>query len=192
MKQTIMLITDSELRLTLLVECLTEAGFDIIARFKTSDDLVLRTKEIHPDLIVIDLEFPDRKILIQLQALNESNPKPIVIVTKKGKGTIIKDVINAGVSTFVIDGLVTDKIKATADIALTRFKEHLAQQSQIKDAQLSVEDKQTVDQAKKIIMKQQKISEHLAFTALKKMASNQHLQIPEAAKNVISAAELLT
>jgi len=192
MKQTVMLMAGDESRLTMLVDSLSQAGFDVVARFSPKENLLLRVNEIDPDLIVIDLDVPEHGLLTQLKVLNELKPKPVVLFAEKGEGPVVNAVVKAGVSAFVIDGLTARRIKPVMDLAMARFKETSSLQQELEKTKTSLKDRKTIDQAKGIIMKQRQVDEAVAYKALREMAMKQNMKIPDVAKSIISVAELLT
>lgn len=192
MKQTVMLMAEDESRLAVLVESLNQAGFDVVARFSPKENLLLRVNEIDPDMIVIDLDAPEQRLLNQLQTLNELKPKPVVLFAEKGEGLVINAVVKAGVSAFVVDGLTARRIKPVMELAMARFRETISLRKELENAKTSLKDRKTIDKAKGIIMKQRQVDEDVAYKALREMAMKQNMKIPEIAKSIISVAELLT
>lgn len=191
MKRTIMLMGNNESRLSMLVDSLFEAGFDVVARFSTEENLLLRVEQIDPDLIVIELHKAEKRILQQLQALNNLNPKPVVIFAEECEASIIDPVVKAGVSAFVVDGLSMRRVKPVVELALARFEDRHEMRQELEKTKSTLNERKIIDKAKGIIMKQRMVDENVAYKSLREMAMNQNMRIPEVARNVISVYELL-
>lgn len=59
----IMLVDGDRGRAAILERALTDAGYRVAARVAPSEDLQERVRELAPDVIIIDMESPDRDTL---------------------------------------------------------------------------------------------------------------------------------
>ena len=191
MKRTIMLMGDNESRLSMLVDSLFNSGFDVLARFSTGENLLLRVEQTNPDIIVMELDKVEKRVLQQLLALNNLNPKPVVIFAEECDVPVIDSVVKAGVSAFVVDGLSMRRVKPIVELALARFEERLKMIQELEKTKSTLTERKIIDKAKGIIMKQRKVDEDVAYKSLREMAMNQNMRIPEVARNVVSVFELL-
>lgn len=191
MKRTIMLMGDNESRLSMLVDSLFNSGFDVLARFSTGENLLLRVEQTDPDIIVMELDKVEKRVLQQLLALNNLNPKPVVIFAEECDVPVIDSVVKAGVSAFVVDGLSMRRVKPIVELALARFEERLKMIQELEKTKSTLTERKIIDKAKGIIMKQRKVDEDVAYKSLREMAMNQNMRIPEVARNVVSVFELL-
>ena len=191
MKLKVMVIDESAGRAALLERALTDAGYEIIARVEHGVNLLERVNEVKPDVIIIDMEMPDRDTLEQLYTINQDQPRPIVMFADNSESDVIEAAVKAGVSAYVVDGLNTERVKPIMDVAIARFREFQALREELEQTKSTLADRKVIDKAKGIIMKQRGMDEAEAYKSLRKMAMDSNKQISEIAKDVIAIAELL-
>ncbi len=191
MKLKVMVIDESAGRAALLERALTDAGYEIIARVEHGVNLLERVNEVKPDVIIIDMEMPDRDTLEQLYTINQDQPRPIVMFADNSESDVIEAAVKAGVSAYVVDGLNTERVKPIMDVAIARFREFQALREELEQKKSTLADRKLIDKAKGIIMKQRGMDEAEAYKSLRKMAMDSNKRISEIAKDVIAIAELL-
>ena len=191
MKLKVMVIDESAGRAALLERALTDAGYEIIAHVEHGVNLLERVNEVKPDVIIIDMEMPDRDTLEQLYTINQDQPRPIVMFADNSESDVIEAAVKAGVSAYVVDGLNTERGKPIMDVAIARFREFQALREELEQTKSTLADRKLIDKAKGIIMKQRGMDEAEAYKSLRKMAMDSNKRISEIAKDVIAIAELL-
>ena len=191
MKLKVMVIDESAGRAALLERALTDAGYEIIAHVEHGVNLLERVNEVKPDVIIIDMEMPDRDTLEQLYTINQDQPRPIVMFADNSESDVIEAAVKAGVSAYVGDGLNTERVKPIMDVAIARFREFQALREELEQTKSTLADRKLIDKAKGIIMKQRGMDEAEAYKSLRKMAMDSNKRISEIAKDVIAIAELL-
>lgn len=191
MKLKVMVIDESAGRAALLQRALTDAGYEIIARVEHGMNLLERVEEVKPDVIIIDMEMPDRDTLEQLHTIHKDQPRPIVMFADNSESDVIEAAVKAGVSAYVVDGLNPERVKPIMDVAIARFREFQALREELEQTKSTLADRKVIDKAKGIIMKQRGTDEAEAYKSLRKMAMDSNKRISEIAKDVIAIAELL-
>ena len=80
-----------------------------------------RIAEIEPDVIVIDLENPNRDMLENMFQLSRAVKRPIAMFVDRSDQASIEAAVDAGVSAYVVDGLKHERVKPILDMAISRF-----------------------------------------------------------------------
>lgn len=186
-----MLVDDVRGRAAILDRALRDNGYDVVARVGTDEDLLRRVDEIHPDIIIIDMESPDRDILEHMRMITRDKPKPIVMFAEKSDSETIEQAVRAGVSAYIVDGLSDNRLKPIMDVAIARFREFHALKEELQRTKSDLADRKDIEKAKGIIMHQRKCDESEAYSALRKMAMNTNKKLGEVARSVIEVANLL-
>jgi two-component system, response regulator / RNA-binding antiterminator len=187
------LVVDSSVeRAAVLEQALSDSDYAVVGRFTSSASLAARVAELQPDIIIIDVESPDRDTLENMRHVTRDNPKPIVMFVEQGDTEIIQSAIRAGVSAYVVDGLSRNRIKPVMDVAIARFREFQALQNELIEVKNKLADRKYIDKAKGLLIEKHKMTEEQAYAALRKMAMNRNLRIVDVARNVISMMETLT
>lgn len=188
----IMLVDDQPARAALLEQALTDAGCSVIARLSSAQRLMKRVEEHQPDVIIIDIESPDRDMLEHMSVLNQHNPKPVIMFSDEDDTSTIEKAMRAGVSAYVVDGLNPGRLKSIMDVAVARFREFQALRSELEKTRNQLADRRLLDEAKSLLMKQKGMSEEEAYHAIRKMAMDRGQRMVDVAKNIISVMDLLS
>jgi response regulator NasT len=187
----ILLVDDNRGRSAILEQALRDNGQQVIAILNSGENLSAQVSALHPDVIIIDLESPDRDTLEQMRSISRDNPKPVVMFSEDKDVESIKQAIAAGVSAYVVDGLSDKRIKSLMDVAIARFREYQALKDELTQVKSTLEERKTVDRAKGMIMKRKGCDEEAAYQLLRKTAMSSNQRIAEVARNLIATVEML-
>ena len=153
---------------------------------------VARTiQDSDPDVIVIDLENPQRDTLEHFFSLSKVVQRPIAMFVDRSDGAMIEKSVEAGVSAYVVDGLRKERVKPILDMAISRFNAFAKLRQELADVRSELEDRKLVDRAKGILMKTRGVGEADAYALLRSAAMNQNRKLVEIAQSLITAADLL-
>jgi response regulator NasT len=188
---SILIIDEDRVRATIIEDGLREAGHQHVTVINSTQEVARRIVEIAPDVVVIDLENPDRDRLEHFFTLSKALQRPVAMFVDKSDASAIGAAIEAGVSAYVVDGLRKDRVKSILDMAVLRFNAYSRLQRELDEARTALEDRKLVDKAKAILMKQRQLSEADAYNLLRKTAMNQNRRIVEIAQSLVTAAGLL-
>ncbi len=187
----VLLIDDDRGRSALLEQALRDAGYAVIAKFGTGDNIAFLVNEHQPDVIIVDLESPDRDTLEHMHTISRDQPRPIVMFAEDQDSSAIHKAIKAGVSAYIVDGLNSKRVKPVMEVAIARFREYQALRDELKRTKVSLEERKLLDRAKALLIKRQGMSEEEAYQALRKLAMDRGIKLVEAARNIISVLDLL-
>jgi response regulator NasT len=188
----VMLVDDTPTRSAILEQALLDQGLIVVCRLESAQGLI-KNVEIHqPDIIIMDLESPDRDTLESMTVLNQHNPKPVIMFSEEGDSKIISQAIQAGVSAYIVDGINPRRVKPILDVAIARFREYQALRKELKQTRDQLADRKIIDKAKGLLMKTKGLDEEQAYHTMRKMAMDQSKPLVEIAQNILSVMELLT
>ncbi len=188
----VMLVDDTPTRSALLEQALLDQGLTVVCRLESAQGLI-KNVEIHqPDIIIMDLESPDRDTLENMTVLNQHNPKPVIMFSDEGDSKIISQAVQAGVSAYIVDGLNPHRVKPILDVAIARFREYQALRKELKQTRDQLADRKIIDKAKGLLMRTKGLDEEQAYHAMRKMAMDQSKPLVEIAQNILSVMELLS
>lgn len=187
----VMLVDDQPARAALLEQALRDNHFSVIARLSSAAGLAEQVEKLQPDIIIIDIESPDRDTLENMAILHRDNPRPVVMFAEEGDSGTIERAVRAGVSAYVVDGLNPSRVKPIVDVAIARFREFQALRQELQETRSQLADRKQIDRAKGLLMKQRGLDEQEAYAAMRKMAMDRGQKIGEVANNIIAVLELL-
>jgi response regulator NasT len=188
---SILIIDENRLRAAVIEDGLRDAGFTKLTVIHDVAGIARRIAEIGPDVIVIDLENPNRDVLESMFQLSRAVKRPIAMFVDRSDQAAIEAAVDAGVSAYVVDGLKRERVKPILDMAISRFNAFARMSRELEEARSQLESRKLVDRAKGILMKTRGLSEADAYSLLRKTAMNQNRKISEIAESLITAAGLL-
>ncbi|MCV3739011.1 ANTAR domain-containing response regulator [Rhizobium sp. TRM96647] len=188
---SVLVIDENSIRASIIEVGLREAGYDNVTIIDDMNGLARRIMEINPDVIVIDIENPNRDMLESIFQISRAVKRPIAMFVDKSDEDSIVAAVDAGVSAYVVDGLKKERVKPILEMAVSRFNAFSRLQRELAEARSALEERKIIDRAKGILMKMRGLSEEEAFALLRQTAMNEKKKIAEIAQSVVTAAGLL-
>jgi response regulator NasT len=183
---SILLIDDNPERSEALINALQHSRYHINHIVSSGASLLKQVNDLKPDMVVIDIESPDRDILDSLHTLSSFNPKPIVMFAEQEDSETITQSVKSGVSAYVCGNADPTRVRAILDAALARFEDYQSVKQELVTTKHKLEAKQLVDKAKRLLISTKNMSEEDAFHALRKMAMDTGQKMEDVAKTIIS------
>ncbi len=187
----VLVIDENSIRASIIELGLREAGYQRVTVVDDMNGLARRIEEVNPDVIVIDIENPNRDMLESIFQISRAVARPIAMFVDKSDEDSIIAAVDAGVSAYIVDGLKKERVKPILEMAVTRFNAFNRLQRELADAKSALEERKIIDRAKGILMKMRGLSEDEAFVLLRQTAMNEKKKIADIAQSVITAAGLL-
>jgi two-component system, response regulator / RNA-binding antiterminator len=188
---TILVIDENAIRASIIEAGLHDAGHSRVSVVHDVHGVGRVIERLQPDVIVIDLENPNRDLLESMFQLSRSVKRPIAMFVDRSDSSMIEAAIDAGVSAYVVDGLRQERVKPILDMAIGRFNAFSRMERELAEARSELADRKVIDRAKGIMMKSRGVSEEEAYKLLRTTAMNQNRKIAEIAQSLVLAAGLL-
>ncbi|MBS0237799.1 MAG: ANTAR domain-containing response regulator [Proteobacteria bacterium] len=188
---SILVIDENHLRASVIEAGLREAGYDDLTIVYDVVGIARRIEKIQPDVIMINLENPNRDMLENMFQLSRAVKRPIAMFVDRSDSASIEAAVEAGVSAYVVDGLKRERVKPVLDMAISRFNAFSRMSRELDEARSELEKRKLVERAKGILMSTRGLSEQQAYVLLRKTAMSQNRKISEIAESLITAAGLL-
>lgn len=188
---SILVIDENQLRSAIIEEGLREAGHLQVSVIHDVSEAARTIVTMTPDVVVIDLENPNRDRIEHFFSLSRSLRRPIAMFVDSSDAAMIEAAVDAGVSAYVVDGLRKERVKPILDMAISRFNAFARLTRELEQARGELEDRKIIDQAKAIVMRTRGLGEAEAYALLRRTAMNQNRRIVEIAQSLITASGLL-
>ena len=188
---SVLVIDDNSVRAAIIEAGLREAGHDRVTVVTEIAGIAGRIAALEPDVIVIDLENPNRDMLENMFQLSRAVKRPIAMFVDRSDRDSIEQAIEAGVSAYVVDGLRRERVKPILDMAISRFNAYSRLERELEDARNALHSRKVIDQAKRLLMRSRGMSEDEAYALLRRTAMNQNRKISDVAQSLVLAADLL-
>jgi two-component system, response regulator PdtaR len=177
-KQLRILVVDDEALLRLdLSEMLIERGHDVVGEADNGADAIRLARELHPDLIMMDVKMPGMSGLEAAKTIGEEQLAPVLLLTAYSQQDVVEQATDSGVMAYLVKPIREEELTPAIEIALNRWNyyQELARE---------------LDRAKGILMDQHGFSEHDAFQAMQKLSMDRRLSLKAVAQAVLAAAEI--
>ena len=153
--------------------------------------LVARIAEVAPDIVLMDLGNPSRDVLEEYFAVSRALARPIAMFVDDSDEESLGASIDAGVSAYVVDGFAAHRLRPILDLAIRRFHAFARLQSDLADARGKLAERDSIDAAKRILMRTRGMAEPDAYAAFRKSAMDQGKRIADIADALITAHKLI-
>jgi response regulator NasT len=178
-------------RALMIVDGLHDAGDYEVTVIGDVTGLARRLAALQPDVVLIDLESPDRDVLDALTMASGPADRPVAMFVDRSDDAVMRAAIEAGVSAYVVGGLSRERIRPVLTAAIARFHVVARLRAELATTKAALEERKLVDRAKGMVMKAKGIGEDEAYALLRRAAMDQGKKLGEVAAALITAAELL-
>lgn len=191
MSLRVIVVDDERDRAQSVKDALEANGFTVVAVFGTGAGLPSKVGELKADVIIVDIDSPDRDTLEDMRRVSLEQRRPVVMFAQDGKPETIRAAVEAGVAAYVVDGLKPDRVRPVVDVAIARFAQFHELRTELDKARTTLAERKLIERAKGILMKRRKVDEEEAYRLMRRMAMDQKTRLVDVANKVIEAAELL-
>jgi two-component system, response regulator / RNA-binding antiterminator len=187
----VLLVDEEPGRAAILERALLDAGYVLVSRLSSADRLAEHVAVSQPDIVIVDIDSPDRDCLENMALLSRSNPKPVIMFSDEDNEDTIASAIKAGVSAYVADGMNPERVRPIVQVAVARFREYQALKNELQKTRDQLADRKLIDKAKGLLMKHRNFNEDEAYHAMRKLAMERNQRLVDTARNVIEVFEML-
>ncbi|WVT75920.1 ANTAR domain-containing protein (plasmid) [Sinorhizobium chiapasense] len=187
----VLVIDENRIRASVIEDGLRDAGYVQVTIIADMNGLARKITEIDPDVIVIDLENPNRDMLESMFQISRAVKRPIAMFVDKSDEASIEAAVDAGVSAYIVDGLKQERVRPILKMAISRFNAFSRLSRELEEARGELENRKLIDRAKAVLMRTRGLSEEEAYALLRRTAMGQNRKIVEIAQSLITAASLL-
>jgi len=123
MKYTKIVIADDHLLVLQGFQQLLESEYHVVGTVQTGGDLLQKVEELHPDLVLLDIQMPDTDGFEIARKLKKQFPLlKIIFVTMRDEPTSIVEAFNVGAMGYVLKQSVTsDLVMAIQEVLQNRY-----------------------------------------------------------------------
>jgi two-component system, response regulator / RNA-binding antiterminator len=188
---SILVVDENRLRASIIEDGLREAGHTDVTVMADIHGVARQIERAEPDVIMVDLENPNRDMLEAFFQLSRSIRRPVAMFVDRSDEASIAASVEAGVSAYVVDGLRKERIKPILELAVNRFNAFARLTRELEEAKGELADRKIIDRAKGILMTSKGLSEDEAYQLLRKTAMSQNRKVSDIAQSLVTAAGLL-
>lgn len=169
-----------------LVEMLREEGYDVVGEAGDGEEAVRLTRELTPDLVVLDVKMPVLDGLSAAEQIGRAGLAPCLMLTAFSQAELVERARDAGAMAYVVKPFTRDDLVPAIEIAVSRYAEIKALEAEVADLGERFETRKHIDRAKGVLMKKLGLSEPEAFRWIQKTSMDRRLSMREVAEAVVT------
>jgi response regulator NasT len=177
--------TDPE-RASVLERLLAEITDAVILRVGAGGSLVDAVVSTAADVVIVDMARPDRDGLDDLRRVSAGNPRPIVMFVDRDDRAFMEEAIAAGVSSYNVVDTAFPDIKPIVMAAVAIFRKYQQVADDLSKANATLRERETINRAKSMLMRQRNIDEPQAYRWLRRRAMNESRRIGDVAAELLA------
>lgn len=168
-----------------IVETLQDNGFEIVGEAGDGERAVELATELRPDLVVMDVKMPKMDGISAAERLSEGKIAPVVLLTAFSQKELVERASEAGALAYVVKPFTPNDLLPAIEIALARYEQIQALETEVADLAERFETRKLVDRAKGLLGQRMGLSEPEAFRWIQKASMDRRLTMGEVARAVI-------
>jgi len=162
-------------------------GYRVIGQRPSAEGLTAAVARHDPDVVIIDMDSPDRDTLDNMTVLTQHAPRPIVFFAgQDSERDTIQAAVKAGVSAYIVDGLTAHRVRPVVDVAIARFNEFQSLRRELDQTRSALQERKHIEKAKGLLMKHHGCDEEQAYATLRKLAMDRSKKLADVAEDVIT------
>ena len=173
-----------------LQEALPRLGHVVVGVAQTGRELVELCRATQPDLVITDIKMPDMDGLAATEEICRETPIPVIVVSAYHDPQFIERATQNHVLAYLLKPIRQHDLEPAISLAMRRFEQFQTLRRETTDLRQALDERKTIERAKGLLMKRERIDEQEAFRRLQKLAMNQNRKLIEVAQMVLSVSEV--
>ena len=185
----VLLAADNAERAGALARVLAADPAIVVVLVRSGEVLADAVAALAPDIVLVDMARPDRDALDGIRQVTAQNPHPIVLFVDEDDPAFMEDAISAGVSSYNVVGVPPPDMKPILRAAIALFRRHQDARDGQANAETKLHEREIVDRAKAILIRERRLGEPEAYRWLRKQAMISGKRIAEVAGTLVREKE---
>ena len=184
MPLTVLLVDTDEARARALEEKLS--GFARVVRAEGTD-MAAAVEQARPDLVIVDMDLPDRDALEDIRAVSAGSP--VVMFAGTDDPGFAQEAIAAGVCSYNLSRVALADVRPILSSAIALFQRYARVETELAAAKALLDERRLIERAKAILMKNRKMTEPEAYRWLQKKAMNESRRLAQVVADFVAEHE---
>jgi two-component system, response regulator PdtaR len=168
-----------------IVEILRDNGFDVVGEAGDGETAVQLATELRPDLVVMDVRMPQLDGIKAAERLTRDHIAPVVLLPAFSQKELVEQASEAGALAYVVKPFTPNDLLPAIEIALARYAQIVALESEVADMVERFETRKLVDRAKGLLNEKMGLTEPEAFRWIQKASMDRRLTMHDVAQAII-------
>jgi two-component system, response regulator PdtaR len=172
-----------------LKEMLEEDGYVVVGEASDGEAAVKLTESLSPDLVIMDIKMPGLDGISAAERITAEHMAPVVILTAFSQRDLVLRARDAGAMAFLVKPFTKADLVPAIEIAVSRFQEFAALESEVSNLKERLEVRKLLDRAKGLLQAEQGLTEAEAFRWIQKSSMDRRMTMRAVAEEVLQGAQ---
>ena len=172
-----------------LKEMLEEDGYVVVGEASDGEAAVKLTESLRPDLVIMDIKMPGLDGISAAERITAEHMAAVVILTAFSQRDLVLRARDAGAMAFLVKPFTKADLVPAIEIAVSRFQEFAALESEVSNLKERLEVRKLLDRAKGILQAEQGMTEAEAFRWIQKSSMDRRMTMRAVAEEVLQGAQ---
>jgi response regulator NasT len=177
---------DGQRGVALASQLRAQDGTFSITVISKSENLLDAVRRHAPDVIIVDTARPDRDGIDSVRQLHEVQRLPVVMFVDDDDPSFMEEAIAAGVISYHVRGVAAPDIKPVLRAAMAFFRRVTEMSDRLAKAEEEIAARETIEAAKRLLMRMDGMNEPEAHKFLRRMAMDQQKKMADAAQALLA------
>ncbi len=168
-----------------LKEILEEEGYEVVGETGRGDEAVELVRRHEPDLVILDIRMPGMDGLAAAREIAGERRAAVLILTAFSQRNLIEEARDAGALAYLVKPFTTSELIPAIEVALGRFHELQALESENRSLEDQLETRRVVDRSKGLLMDRHGMRENDAFRFIQQTAMRERQTMKVVARRII-------
>ena len=169
-----------------LAEMLADEGYEVVGQAGDGQQAVELAEELRPDLVILDVKMPVLDGIAAAERIAGQRIAPVVMLTAFSQRDLVERARDAGAMAYLVKPFAQSDLAPAIEMAVSRFAEIAALESEVADLQDRLETRKAVERAKTVLQRDLGLTEPDAFRWIQKTAMDLRLTMRQVADGVIT------
>ncbi|WP_206055752.1 response regulator [Nocardioides sp. GY 10127] len=184
--RTVVIAEDEVLIRMDLAEMLGEEGYDVVGQAGDGQQAIELAESLRPDLVIVDVKMPVLDGIAAAESIAGQRIAPVIVLTAFSQRDLVERARDAGAMAYLVKPFSKSDLVPAIEMAVSRFAEVAALESEVADLTERLETRKVVDRAKGVLQAQLGLSEADAFRWIQKTAMDLRLSMRQVADGVLT------
>ena len=172
-----------------LKEMLEEDGYVVVGEASDGEAAVKLTESLRPNLVIMDIKMPGLDGISAAERITAEHMAPVVILTAFSQRDLVLRARDAGAMAFLVKPFTKADLVPAIEIAVSRFQEFAALESEVSNLKERLEVRKLLDRAKGMLQAEQGMTEAEAFRWIQKSSMDRRMTMRAVAEEVLQGAQ---
>ncbi len=172
-----------------LKEMLEEDGYVVAGEAGDGETAVKLTESLKPDLVIMDIKMPGLDGISAAERITADHLAPVVILTAFSQRELVMRARDAGAMAFLVKPFTKADLVPAIEIAVSRFQEFSALESEVTNLKDRLEVRKLLDRAKGLLQAERNMTEAEAFRWIQKSSMDRRMTMRAVAEEVLASAQ---